>query len=328
MLIPHSRKEVIATLANTISLKDRRSKMLYILKHVLGIDTQCFQIILRLPSADIKIKIDELDESLKPLNTDFIPLDNEKILIEIGSYAGLLKELFNRIFYSPDFDKNFKKLFFLKTVNLALSLSKLGTDTNPSLYAFISNIFFITSKLSAAFDHRNRPVTLREQDRLKWDKRLITKGLGYLDKSASGNHISIYHLQAGVAACHCLAKNYQSTNWVKILSLYDQYLTIHKSAHVELERAVVISRLKNPGLGLELAEGIKNNKQLEGYPYLYSTIGNFHLQLHNYRQALNNYKTAYELSDTGIDRSFYSKKIRICSKRIRMIEKYNLNKSF
>jgi len=239
-----------------------------------------------------------------------------------------LGELHNKIFYSSDYSSSFKKSFFFKAVNLFLSIAKLNLHNKTKLYALISHICFITSKLVSAFDKYNRPITLREQDRSKWDRKLIIKGLNYLDKSATGDQISIHHLQAAVAACHCLANTYEDTDWLKILSLYDQYLQFDKSAHLELQRAVVISKLRNPGLGLKIAEAIKNNKDLDRQPILYSTIANFHLQLHNYEQALDNFKTAYQLSDIGMDRSFYTKKIKICDKRIKMIYRYYLNKSF
>lgn len=328
VIIPYTSDSIYKIIANTIYVEDRDTKIIFILNKVFNLKTQCLEKIFKMSAAQIEHKLGSLDQADDSALLKDSTKNNKHIENETDIYADMFSDMFNNIFYSPDFGSYFKKSFFLNTVNLFLSIIKLKLHNNPKLFAFISYTCLITSKLAAAFDQYNRPVTLREQDRSTWDRKLINKGINYLDKSARGDHISIHHLEAAVAACHCLANRYENTDWNKILSLYDQYLQFNKSAYVELKRAVVISKLKNPVLGLQIAEGIKNSKDIDGQPILYSTIASFHLQLHNYEQALINYKTAYKLSDVNIDRSFLSRKINICNERIRMINRYDLNNSF
>ena len=328
VVIPYSRNKIYEIIANTIKFDDRDSKVFYILHKIFNTETFYLIKILKMPADLIEDNIKSLDRLTDSVIYSGCTEYNNVINNEIDIYADIFSELHNKIFYSSDISSSFKKSFFLKTINLFLSISKLKPQNITKLYALISHICFISSKITAAFDKYNRQIALREQDRSKWDRKLINKGLGYLDKSAAGDYITLYHLKAAVSACHCLSKSYEDTDWHKILSLYDQYLQFDNSAHVELQRAIVISKIKSPDLGLEIAEAIKYNKDLDKHPILYSTLANFHLQLHNYEQALDNYKTAYRLSEIGIEKSFYNNKIKICDKRIKMMNRYYLNKSF
>jgi len=65
-------------------------------------------------------------------------------------------------------------------------------------------------------------LRLKEQNREEWDQAMISRGMFHLTKSAAGDEITEFHLQAGIAACHCAARDYENTDWPQILSLYDR----------------------------------------------------------------------------------------------------------
>src|SRR5271168_4494125 len=70
---------------------------------------------------------------------------------------------------------------------------------------------------------------------------MIEHGIFHLGQAAAGDELSEYHLQAGIAACHCTADDYESTDWPRILSLYDQWMKMNDSPVIALNRAVAIA---------------------------------------------------------------------------------------
>ncbi|NIT12902.1 MAG: hypothetical protein GTN99_01240 [Candidatus Dadabacteria bacterium] len=157
---------------------------------------------------------------------------------------------------------------------------------------------------------------------------MIAKGLYHLDRSAEGSKVTIYHLESAIAAIHCLAKSYKETDWYRILTVYDKYLSVKQSPYVELQRASIISKINGAKSGIDEIMNIKQIDKLEDNPLLYSTLGNLHLQIHNYSTALENYEKAYEYSDIDADKKFYQQKVQICRQRLKMIENYHFYNSF
>ena len=87
---------------------------------------------------------------------------------------------------------------------------------------------------------------------------MIGRVMLHLSQSAAGEDLSEYHLQAAIAACHCAAKDYQSTDWPRILALYDQWMLINSSSVVALNSAVAVANVRGPKAGLDAVEAIRN----------------------------------------------------------------------
>ncbi|MCI0453466.1 MAG: hypothetical protein L0Y68_00545 [Candidatus Dadabacteria bacterium] len=171
-------------------------------------------------------------------------------------------------------------------------------------------------------------LLLEQQDRSLWDRSKISTALFHLHKSANGNDITEYHLQAAISLYHSLAEDYTSTDWKQILSLYDIYLKLNDSPVVALNRAIALSKVYGPKAGVDAIHKISNLKALKSYHLFYSTLGNLHLQLNEYRESLINYQKAFELSKVKAEQSFYKKKIKVCQQRIDIAKRHKLGSSF
>lgn len=99
---------------------------------------------------------------------------------------------------------------------------------------------------SGRLDERGGLLRLDDHDCSKWDQSLIARGLVELAAAAQGHELSEYHLQAGIAAIHCMAADYASTDWARILRHYDELNRIKPSPVVALNRAVVVAHLHGP----------------------------------------------------------------------------------
>ena len=121
---------------------------------------------------------------------------------------------------------------------------------------------------SGAADADGSLFLLRDQDRSKWDRGLVSGGFRALERASTGSYISQYHLEAGIAACHASAASWESTDWPQILELYDELLALTGSPVVAVNRAVALSRIEGPISGLAALDAIADRRSLDRYAML------------------------------------------------------------
>src|SRR5262249_51175098 len=113
-------------------------------------------------------------------------------------------------------------------------------------HALLALMLLNAARIPTRVDGDGALLRLQEQDRSRWKLPVIARGMYHLAQSAAGGGITEYHLQAGIAACHCAAKDYASTNWRRILELYDQLIEFDDSPVVALNRAVALAEVHGP----------------------------------------------------------------------------------
>jgi predicted RNA polymerase sigma factor len=141
---------------------------------------------------------------------------------------------------------------------------------------------------------------------------MIARGMFHFAQSAAGDHLSEYHLQAGIAACHCAAKDYESTDWQKILSLYDRLIEFDQSPVVALNRAVAIGNIRGPKAGLQALRRVRDLNKLSSYYLLYAVLGEFEMRSGNLRAAAEEFRKSFELAETKSERAFLLKRLQRC----------------
>ncbi len=164
------------------------------------------------------------------------------------------------------------------------------------------------ARLPARVDTDGNILRLEEQNRSCWDQAMIARGLYHLLRSTAGDGVSEYHLQAGIAACHCAAKDYESTDWPQILPLYDRSIEMDDSPVVALNRAVAVANVHGPRAGIEAVVAIRNREQLNSYYLLYEILGEFEARLSNRQAAINYFRKSLELATTKSEQMFLSKR--------------------
>src|SRR5690606_22901355 len=118
-----------------------------------------------------------------------------------------------------------------------------------------------------------RPVLLAEQDRGRWDRLLIRRGVAALRRAeaaarAARQPLGPYALQAAISACHARAPTAPQTDWVAIVALYDALLQATPSPVVALNRAVAVGMAFGPAAALEIVERLAGDDALRGYQWL------------------------------------------------------------
>lgn len=124
------------------------------------------------------------------------------------------------------------------------------------------------SRLGARLDAQGRPVLLPDQDRRRWDRLLIGRGLAALDRALGPGEPGPYTLQAAIAACHARAASAEDTDWGAIVAGYDRLLALNPSPVIALNRAVAVGFAHGPAAALPLLQALAAEPQLQRYPYL------------------------------------------------------------
>jgi predicted RNA polymerase sigma factor len=182
----------------------------------------------------------------------------------------------------------------------------------PKTHALLALMLLNAARNPTRLDREGNLLRLKEQDRTRWDKSMIARGMFHFAQSAAGDELSEYHLQAGIAACHCAAKDYESTDWQKILSLYDRLVEFDYSPVVALNRAVVIANIRGPKAGLQAVRGVRDLTKLSSYYLLYAVLGEFEMQSGNLQAASEQFRKSFELAETKSERAFLLKRLQQC----------------
>lgn len=173
----------------------------------------------------------------------------------------------------------------------------------PEVHGLAALMELQASRLRARLAPDGEPVLLLDQDRMRWDRLLITRGLAALARAeAMGGADGPYALQAAIAACHARALNPADTDWTRIAALYGRLACVSPSPVVELNRAVAVSMASGPAAGLALLEPLRKHKALKGYHLLPSVRGDLLFKLGRLDEARAEFERAASLTRNARER--------------------------
>jgi RNA polymerase sigma factor (sigma-70 family) len=199
-----------------------------------------------------------------------------------------------------------------EAIRLAALLVAHPAGNQPKTHALLALMLLNAARNPTRLDSAGNLLRLQEQDRTRWNKAMIARGMFHFAKSAAGDELSEYHLQAGIAACHCAAKDYESTDWQKILALYDRLAEFDQSPVVALNRAVAIANIRGAKAGLQAVRRIRNLNKLSSYYLLYAVLGEFEMESGNLQTAAEQFRKSFELAETKSERAFLLKRLQRC----------------
>jgi RNA polymerase sigma factor (sigma-70 family) len=224
--------------------------------------------------------------------------------------------LFNEGYKASSGSKLVREELCNEAIRLGTLLAEHPVGNRPATHALLALMFLNAARLPGRMDDEGNLLRLKEQDRSRWNVVLIARGLFHLAHSAAGDEISEYHLQAGISAVHCAAKDYASTDWPQILSLYDRLIEFDDSPVIALNRAVALANVEGPQAGIDAVAAISDRDKLEDYYLLYAVLGEFAAQLNDRQNAAAHFRKSLELAELKSEKAFLEQRMRACEGQV------------
>ena len=200
-----------------------------------------------------------------------------------------------------------------EALRLGRILAELAPN-EPEVHGLVGLMEIQASRLVARVGPSGEPVLLLDQDRARWDRLLIRRGLAALERAERlGGALGPYALQAAIAACHARATTAADTDWPRIVALYDAVAQLAPSPVVELNRAVAVGMAFGPAAGLELVDALMAEPSLKSYHLLAAVRGDILRKLGRSEEARAEFERAASRTENLRERELLQRRAAECA---------------
>jgi RNA polymerase sigma factor (sigma-70 family) len=220
--------------------------------------------------------------------------------------------LFNEGYHGASAESAVRAELCHEAIRLVGLLVEHPAASTPTTLALAALMHLHAARLPARMDAEGNLNSLIDQDRSKWDARLVEEGKNLLDRSAHGTELCAYHVEAGIAAVHACAESAETVDWGRIVSLYDTLLLIRPSPVVALNRAIAVGQHEGAERGLEELRAIADRERLANYPFYSAALGEFELRRERREAAREHFRTALALARNNAERRFLRRRMETC----------------
>jgi RNA polymerase sigma-70 factor (ECF subfamily) len=236
-----------------------------------------------------------------------------------GEFAGRLDSvhqvlylLFNEGYSSSDGETAIRADLCEEAARLCHLLCSHPRFRTPATHALMALMLFHAARLESRLDRRGSVLLLEEQDRGRWDQRLIRRAQEFLAHSAERTVISTFHLEAAIACHHCTAKSFAETDWPAILRLYDALLTLQRSPVYLLNRAIVVAQIEGPQAGIRVLDEAGQDSALRHYHLFDATLGELYRCAGDVARARQHFEAAWRKTTSPFDRELIDRRLAQC----------------
>jgi RNA polymerase sigma factor (sigma-70 family) len=221
----------------------------------------------------------------------------------------MLYVLFTEGYSSADPDRLIRRELCEEAVRLALLCAAHSAVAGPDVDALLSLFYLHAARFDARVDGTGGMLVLEEQDRSLWDRELLEIGLGYLHRAAVGERFSRFHVEAAIAAEHCLAGSYAETRWSEVTRLYQALERMAPSPLNTLNRAIALAEWQGPHAGLAVLESLKPPGWLSGYYLWDATLGELYRRSGDGERARRHLQRALDAAPTHAEKALLRRRL-------------------
>lgn len=299
-------------------LLPRESQIALTLKTLGGFSVPEIAKALLTTNANINKRLYRAKQKFRENDIQFNLPENSELHKRLDSVYLNLYLLFNEGYNSSNHNTLIREDLCLEAIRLSQLLQDLvpgllGNNSHlPKLHALIALMYFHSARFDARLDKGGGIIIFKDQDRKLWDQDMIATGLYYLQNSAVGNSLSEYHIEAGIAAQHCMSKNYEETDWNSLYKQYELLNKIKNNPVIELNLAIILSKTKGINASIQRLKQIEKEGKLNNYYLLYATIGTLLLERADRKEALSYFEKASSLTNSVVELKFLEEKRKEC----------------
>ena len=203
-----------------------------------------------------------------------------------------------------------------EAMRLGALLLRHPPTARPDLHALMALFHLQAARFETRSDSEGQLLLLADQDRSRWDRAHMGAGLRHLERSAAGDDMTRYHIEAELAACHTLSPSWEETDWRRIVELYDRLVNVVQSPIVALNRAIAVAEVAGPAAGLAALEELNGQSVLRRYPPYDAALGEMLRRLGRYQEAMAHFTRAAERAGSVPVRHFLERRLQECAKGI------------
>ncbi len=230
--------------------------------------------------------------------------------VRLETVLAVLYLLFNEGYNSGKADELIRKDVCAEAMRLCKLLTEHKVCNKPDSNALMSLMCFHAARFESRLDENKSIILLQEQDRSRWNSDLINVGHYYLNRSTSGQDISVYHIESAIAAEHCMACSFANTNWVRLLQLYDLLFTLKPFPIIQLNRSIVLAEMGRIEEAINIILSIPNLEAQLKNQYIYSAVlGDLYKRLSDQVKAKEYLQKALDLTTSTAEKNLIRNKI-------------------
>jgi RNA polymerase sigma-70 factor (ECF subfamily) len=264
------------------------------------------------PEATIAQRIVRAKRSLSEARVPFEVPRGIDFTARLSSVLRVIYLVFNEGYSATSGDDWMRPALCEDALRLGRILAEL-VPTEPEVHGLVALMEIQASRSKARVDASGEPILLLDQNRGQWDQLLIRRGLAALDRVEKlGGTRGPYAIQAALAGCHARAVSPDDTDWERIASLYAVLAEVSPSPIVELNRAVAVGMAYGPAAGLELVEGLRDERALRGYHLLPSVRADLLRKLGRLDEARAEFELAASITQNVRERKLLLERARAC----------------
>src|SRR5438309_4807371 len=265
------------------------------------------------PKATIQQRIVRAKRTLAAAHVPFEVPRGPELTARLGSVLEVIYLIFNEGYSATAGEDWVRPALCEEALRLGRILAELA-PTEPEAHGLVALMEIQASRLSARIGPSGEPVLLLDQDRTRWDRLLIRRGLAALERAEMmGGALGPYGLQAAIAACHARAATPGDTDWPRIVALYDAVAQLAPSPIVELNRAVAVGMAFGPDAGLDLVDALVGEPSLKSYRLLPAVRGDLLRKLGRAEEARAEFERAASLTENLAERKLLTRRAAECA---------------
>jgi RNA polymerase sigma factor (sigma-70 family) len=262
------------------------------------------------PEPTIAQRIVRAKRTLSAARVPFELPAGDALAERLGSVLEVVYLVFNEGYTATSGDDWMRPALAQEALRLGRVLAGLAPD-EPEVHGLVALMEIQASRSRARVGPGGEPVLLVDQDRARWDRLLIRRGLLALERAEHlGGALGRYALQAAIAACHARARTPDETDWARIAALYDALAQVAPSPVVELNRAVAVGMAFGPAAGLEVADALLDEPSMAQYHLLPSVRGDLLDKLGRRDEARAEFERAASLTRNARERELLLQRAR------------------
>jgi RNA polymerase sigma factor (sigma-70 family) len=264
------------------------------------------------PEPTIAQRIVRAKRALADAKVPFEIPAREELAGRLGSVLEVIYLIFNEGYSATSGEDWIRPELCAEALRLGRVLAGL-MPCQQEVHGLVALMELQASRIGARTGPAGEPVLLTDQDRLRWDRLLIRRGLAALARAEQlGGAPGPYAVQAEIAACHARAASVAGTDWERIAALYVVLAHLTPSPVVELNRAVAVGMAYGPGKGLEIADALTGARALAGYAQLPAVRGDLLARLGRLDEASAEFTRAAALTSNERERTLFRTRAAEC----------------